>query len=103
MRWWITMTLLAALLWTAGAVWASGEISGPVRIQAGGKPIGTLTGHAAPYVYDWDGDGTQDLLVGQMGGGKLRIYRNVGSNAEPRFEDFQVFRAGESEATVPSG
>ncbi|SVD51510.1 uncharacterized protein METZ01_LOCUS404364, partial [marine metagenome] len=37
----------------------------PVRIEANGKPIDVTTGHAAPYVYDFDGDGTRDLLVGE--------------------------------------
>ena len=29
----------------------------PVRIEANGKPIDVTTGHAAPLVYDFDGDG----------------------------------------------
>lgn len=75
----------------------------PVRLEAGGKPIDTDIGHAAPYVYDFDRDGKRDLLVGQFGEGKLRIYRNVGTNAAPRFADVEWFRAGGEIATTPAG
>ncbi len=52
---------------------------------------------------DFDGDGIPDLLVGQFGEGKLRIYRNVGTANVPRFEGFTWFKTGEQEAQVPSG
>ncbi|HET6164471.1 MAG TPA: hypothetical protein VFG37_12440, partial [Planctomycetota bacterium] len=39
----------------------------PVRIEAGGAPIDTEIGHAAPFVGDFDEDGVNDLLVGQFG------------------------------------
>ena len=42
------------------------QFATPVRIEAHGKPIDVTTGHAAPYVYDFDGDGTRDLLVGSL-------------------------------------
>lgn len=67
------------------------ELAPPVRIEADGKPIAAVTGHAAPFVIDWDGDGVRDLVVGMFGndggaqGGTARIYRNVGSNQAPRF------------------
>ena len=45
--------------------------------------------------------GRRDLLVGQFGGGKLRFYRNQGSDEQPRFEGFSYVRAGGTEAAVP--
>ena len=79
------------------------ELSDPYRVEAGGKPIDVEIGHAAPWVGDFDGDGVNDLLVGQFGGGKLRIYRNAGTNAAPRYEDVAWFQTGEGEGKVPSG
>ncbi len=75
----------------------------PVRIEAAGKPIDTEVGHAAPFVYDFDGDGVKDLLVGQFGGGILTIYRNEGTNAQPKLAAGVRFKAGGKDGTVPSG
>lgn len=79
------------------------DLSAPVRLEAADGPIDTEVGHAAPYVVDFDGDGVRDLLVGQFGGGKLRIHRNVGSNEKPMFAAAEWFMAGGAIATVPAG
>ena len=79
------------------------ELSPPCLIEAGGAAIDVEGGNAAPFVHDIDGDGLPDLMVGQLEGGRLRIYRNVGARGAPRFEGFQVFHAGEAEGTVPFG
>jgi hypothetical protein len=68
----------------------------PVLVEAGGKPIDLLSGGAAPYYGDFDGDGLPDLLLGQFDGGKLRIYRNRGTKEHPRFDDFEWFKAGKA-------
>lgn len=97
----------------------------PVRIFAGKEAIDVTTGHAAPYVLDFDGDGNKDLLTGEFGdgefpaaelpaelsagwkqggnfaNGRLRIYRNLGTNEQKRFETFEYLRAGGGIATVP--
>ena len=94
------------------------RFAAPVRIEANGKPIDVTTGHAAPYVYDFDGDGTRDLLVGEFGSGtfkgeahmelshswckgRLRIYRNHGTDKAPVFRDFEYFKGGGKIAAVP--
>jgi len=96
------------------------QFAAPVRIEAGGAPIDVTTGHAAPYVYDFDGDGVRDLLVGEFGdgefagevheksegshrwaNGRLRIYRNQGSNTAPVFGPWSYLQGGEKTATVP--
>ena len=81
----------------------SQEFEKPVRLKASGEFINVEIGHAAPYLYDWNGDGVRDLLVGQFGQGKLRIYLNRGTNTEPRYEALEWFRAGGAIATVPAG
>lgn len=94
---------LALLLAAIPAAWAGDELLAPQRIEAAAEPIDVEVGHAAPFLHDMDGDGLLDLLVGQMGKGQLRIYRNVGSAEAPRFEAFELFQAGGKDATVPSG
>ena len=46
---------------------------------------------------------TLHLLVGQFGDGKLRVYRNAGSGAEPRFDKFTWFLDGQAGGQVPAG
>jgi hypothetical protein len=86
------------------AVANAGDLAAPVQVRAGGKPIDVnFVGHSAPFYGDVDGDGLKDLLVGQFDEGRLRFYRNLGSNANPRFEGFRWFEAGGTIGTVPAG
>jgi hypothetical protein len=95
MRWW---SLLGVLALAAPAAADDPELAAPVQVQAGGQPINVDVGHAAPFYGDLDGDGKPHLLVGQFGDGKLRVYRNAGTNAKPRFNEFTWF-----DGKVPSG
>ncbi|AQT69177.1 hypothetical protein STSP2_02364 [Anaerohalosphaera lusitana] len=55
-------------------------------VQAGGSDItlgSTNTGMRVPRAVDWDGDGDNDLLVGQ--GGFVWLYMNTGSLTSPMF------------------
>jgi hypothetical protein len=79
------------------------DLAPPVRLTAAGKPIDTDVGHAAPYVTDFDGDGVNDLLVGQFGGGVLWVYKNAGTNAGPKLAAGVKFQDGKPEGTVPTG
>ena len=82
----------------------SAELEPPVRLEAAGKPIdATEIGHAAPFVCDFDGDGLKDLLVGQFGDGLLWIYRNEGTNSEPKLAAGVKFKEGKEDGRVPSG
>lgn len=79
------------------------DLAPPVRLEAAGKPIDTNIGHAAPFVCDFDGDGVKDLLVGQFGQGILWIYRNEGTNSQPRLAPGIKFKQGKKDGCVPSG
>jgi hypothetical protein len=80
------------------------DLAPPVHVTANGRPIDVeRSGHAAPFVGDFDGDGKPDLLVGQFSGGKLRVYRNVGTAKQPKFGDFEWFKASEAFGTIEPG
>jgi hypothetical protein len=79
------------------------DLAPPVRIEAAGKPIDTDVGHAGPSVCDFDGDGVNDLLVGQFGEGLLWIYLNEGTNAEPKLAAGVKFKEGKEDGRVPTG
>ena len=79
------------------------RFSAPVRLQAQGKPIDTEVGHAAPLVVDFDGDGKNDLLVGQFGDGILWVYKNTGTNKEPKYAAGVQFKEGTKDGRVPTG
>lgn len=88
----------------ACAAQAGGDLQAPFRVTAqDAKPIDCEIGHAAPFIADVDGDGLADLLVGQFGGGKLRVYKNIGTKTEPKFGNFYWMKAGSADASVPAG
>jgi hypothetical protein len=75
-----------------------------VHVLAEDQPLDVhQSGHSAPFVADFDGDGIRDLLVGQYEQGRLRIYRNLGTNSQPRFATYTWFEAGGETGRVPEG
>jgi hypothetical protein len=102
----VDVRTLAAV--AVGLTWFSvagaAELAPPVSLMAAGRPIDVEhAGHAAPVMADISGRGRQDLLVGELFDGRLRIYRNTGTKAEPRFEKFEWFQAGRQLGRIPSG
>jgi hypothetical protein len=97
MWWYIVAGLLTA------AVPVASDLAPPVQLRAGGHPINVDMGHAAPFVADLKGDGQMVLLVGQFGQGKLRLYPNIGSRNEPRFDRFEWLQAGGQVVSLPAG
>ena len=105
--------ILSGVAWIAAPLAAAGiacggelhpELKPPVRIEANGSPIDTGgIGYAAPFYADFDGDGTRDLLVGEFSRGRMRVFRNHGTDTKPVFKDHEFFQAGGAEGTVPSG
>ena len=88
------------------------KLSAPFLVMAGDMPVLTEKhGLAGPALWDWNGDGKRDLLVGEfetnslpkfpMGadGSTIRVYLNVGTDAEPKIsEEFEWAR--DTEGTI---
>jgi hypothetical protein len=81
---------------------ATGTLHAPTRLSAADGVIdsGPSWGHSGPWVEDVDGDGQRDLIVGDFSG-LFRLYRNEGTNHEPRYAAAVNLRAGDADAKVP--
>ncbi len=80
---------------------------GPVEIiQAKGKDI-VVPGYSVPSFEDWNNDQLQDLIIGEGGGGapgKIRVYLNAGTEADPCFTDYFYAQSSDKDLTVtPEG
>jgi len=76
----------------------------PVPIQANGVDINVgYGGNASPFMIDWDGDGNQDLLLGQFDQGRIRFYTNTGTHYNPTFGNFVYLQAGGSYISLSYG
>lgn len=88
----------------AASIAPADELAPPTNVEAGGEAIDTGgVGYAAPYYADFDGDGVKDLLLGEFFEGRLRIYKNLGTNDRPRFKDFVFFQDGAETGRIPAG
>jgi hypothetical protein len=74
----------------------------PIRLAAEDGIIdsGSSWGHSGPWVVDVDGDGVQDLVVGDFSG-RFRFYRNTGTNQKPQYAKGVNLQAGGVDAQVP--
>jgi len=76
----------------------------PVAIEANGVSINVgYGGNASPFVVDWNGDGKQDLLLGQFDGGKVRYYENTGENFAPVLGDSVYLQADRIDISLTYG
>jgi hypothetical protein len=98
------------VIWTAGIVLgvagvgaAEPDLMEPFAVSTSEAVVDVEIGHASPFLADMDGDGLSDLLVGQFGGGKVRVFRNIGTRGAPAFAPGAPVLAEGEEATVPAG
>jgi hypothetical protein len=79
------------------------EFASPVRLEAGGKFVSVeAPGYACPTVADVDGDGAEDLVVGQFAGGRLQFFKNLAPmNEPPRLAAAEWINSGEERVVVP--
>ena len=73
-----------------------------IYVRANGFPI-VVSSHANPCVVDWDGDALKDLLLGEFTLGRIRFYRNSGTNSAPVFTSFSYLEADGATIQLPYG
>jgi hypothetical protein len=73
-----------------------------VYVEVNGHPLRAGT-YTSPLVTDWNGDGLQDLLVGQFEYGRIRFYPNEGEPGAPVFTTFQYLLDDGVPLSVPYG
>ncbi|MCA9123729.1 MAG: carboxypeptidase regulatory-like domain-containing protein [Planctomycetales bacterium] len=94
-----------------GAIGASDEpqsrwalkFNDAVFLQAEGIDIQALA-NSVPVLVDWNNDGLKDLLVGETIGsyGKVRLYLNEGSAAQPEFGEVVYLQVDGADLAVPA-
>ncbi len=75
----------------------------PVRIKAGDEYVSVESpGYACPTLADVDGDGLEDLVVGQFNNGSMQFCKNIASPSEPpEFAEAVWIKTGDKRAIVP--
>ncbi len=74
-----------------------------VVLQAGDGDL-KVDAYSVPETADFNADGLPDLLIGEKtlaGEGKVRVYLNTGTAAEPVYGDWSYARAEEADVAVP--
>jgi len=90
------------------------KLSAPQLIMGETMPVkGEGMGWAAPAVWDQDGDGKKDLLIGEFGSGLenngmnvgnfVRVYNNEGTDSKPEFSDVYSYLWGISDTKESLG
>ncbi len=84
----LPLVLATFVCWTLPCAAAAPQLLPGAKLQADGQDIDDHSlGHFVPTVADWNGDGKKDLIVGSFTGdpGNVRLYLNIGTDAEPKF------------------
>ncbi|MFO7639553.1 MAG: hypothetical protein R6X14_09740 [bacterium] len=98
----LTMYVVAGLLLASAAFGQVPRFRGPTRIEAGGVPI-DLGYYTAPLMFDWNGDGRKDMIVGQFSYGQIAFFENVGEDSAPAFDSYEYLQASGQVIQLPYG
>ena len=83
---------------TAGFVFET-----PVRLKGGNEYVKVdQPGYACPTLADLNGDGKEELIVGQFSKGKMRMFENISTESDsPLFAEESWIMTGKKPAEVP--
>jgi hypothetical protein len=87
-----------------GLSFAIPSFAAATAIQAAGADL-KVDGYSVPSLADWNNDGLADLVVGEKttaGTGKVRVYLNLGSNADPVYGSFVFAQGATGDLSVPA-
>jgi hypothetical protein len=94
----LPLLLVAAAACTA----AVPQFAAPFIVQANGSDL-IVELIADPFLVDWNGDGLNDLIVGQFTEGNVRFYPNSGTNQNPVFTTYTNLQADGVDITTTYG
>lgn len=79
------------------------EFEPPVRVKAGDQFVSVESpGYACPTMADVDGDGKDDLVVGQFNQGHMLFCKNLAEAGQaPKFAEAKWIMSGDNRAIVP--
>lgn len=81
---------------------AFAQFDAPFIIQANGVNL-VADIICDPVFTDWNGDGLNDLVIGQFTQGKVRFYPNSGTSQNPVFTTFSYLQADGADITCSYG
>lgn len=94
--------IVALLAFSAGSANVEG-LGAPSLLRDGGSLLSVAEGHADMVLYDLDGDGARDLIVGQFKDGLVRFYKNQAKEGPPQFDGYEMLTAAGTEIKVDAG
>ena len=82
---------------------ASYQFEAPIRLKAGDEFVSVESpGYACPTMADVDGDGVEDLVVGQFSNGNMLFCKNEATaDATPEFAKAEWLSEGDDRIVVP--